>query len=72
MKDGREFSEFTDSPKGDPVLNPMTRDEILEKFRANVSFSGTISEKKAEQVLALLAKLEKLDSVDTMVELLVS
>ena len=72
MKDGREFSEFTDSPKGDPVLNPMTRDEILEKFRANVAFSGTISDKKAEQLLALLENLEELDSVDTMVELLVS
>jgi 2-methylcitrate dehydratase PrpD len=71
MKDGRQFSEFTDAPKGDPIRNPMSRDEIKDKFRANVEFSQTVTMNNAEKVLELLDNLEEIDSVDKIVELLV-
>jgi 2-methylcitrate dehydratase PrpD len=71
MKDRREFSEFNDSPKGDPVRNPMPKDEIVDKFRANVDFSQTVSRDNAQKVLELLENLEELDSVNKIVELLV-
>jgi 2-methylcitrate dehydratase PrpD len=70
MKDGREFSEFTDTPKGNPQ-NPMTRDEIKDKFRANVEYSGVISKDNAEEALKLLENLDELDSVRSIVKLLV-
>jgi len=71
MKDGRQFSEFTDTPKGDPIRNPMSKDEIRDKFRANVEFSQTVSRDNAENALNLLGNLEGLDSVQKIVKLLV-
>jgi 2-methylcitrate dehydratase PrpD len=71
MKDGRTFSEFTDTPKGDQQNNPLSTDEIKDKFRANIDFSQTVSRDNAEKVLELLANLEELDSVNKIVKLLV-
>jgi 2-methylcitrate dehydratase PrpD len=71
MKDGRLFSEFTDAPKGDPVRNPMSKDEIKDKFRGNVEFSQTVNKDNAEKVLEMLENLEKIDHVNKIVELLV-
>ena len=71
MKEGRELSEFNDSPKGDPATNPMPKDEIIDKFMANVDFSRTVSRDNARKVLELLENLEELDSVNKIVELLV-
>jgi 2-methylcitrate dehydratase PrpD len=71
MKDGRQFSEFTDAPKGDPIRNPMSKDEIKDKFRSNVEFSQTVSKDNAEKVLELLDNLEEIDGVNKIVELLV-
>ena len=70
MKDGREFSEFTDIPKGDPVSNPMSKEEIIAKFWVNVDFSKMVPQKNAEKLLSLLEKLEDLDNIDKMVGLL--
>jgi len=71
MKDGRVFSEFSEKPKGDPVINPMSKDEIKDKFRANVHFSGTVSSGKGEEALKLLENLTELDNVSRIVSLLV-
>jgi 2-methylcitrate dehydratase PrpD len=71
MKDGREFSEFTDAPKGHSVRNPMSKDEIIAKFWANVEFSQTVTKKNADRLLTLLGNLEGLDQVNRIVELLV-
>jgi 2-methylcitrate dehydratase PrpD len=71
MKDGQRFSEFTDTPKGDPVRNPMSRDEIKDKFRANAEFTRIVTRDNAEKVLELLDNLEEIDSVKQIVELLV-
>jgi 2-methylcitrate dehydratase PrpD len=71
MKDGRVFSEYTDTPLGDPQTNPLSKDAIKDKYRTNVDFSKTISRDNAEKVLELLANLEELDSVNKIVKLLV-
>lgn len=72
MKDGQIFSEFSDSPKGDPVRNPMSKDEIKDKFRANVEFSKTVSSNNAEKALKLLDNLEELDNVNKIAKLLIA
>lgn len=72
MKDGRELSEFTDSPKGDPAGNPMSKEEITNKFLDNVDFSQTVTRDKAEKLLEMLDKLEKLDNISKIIELLVA
>jgi hypothetical protein len=71
MKDGRQFSEFTDSPKGNSVNNPISKDEIIAKFWANVEFSQTVTRKNADRLLKLLGNLEELDQVDRIIKLLV-
>jgi 2-methylcitrate dehydratase PrpD len=71
MNDGRQFSEFTDAPKGHSVRNPMSKDEIIAKFWTNVEFSQTVTQKNADRLLTLLGNLEELDQVDSIVELLV-
>jgi 2-methylcitrate dehydratase PrpD len=71
MKDGRQFSEFTDSPKGNSVNNPISKDEIIAKFWANVEFSQTVTQKNADRLLKLLENLEELDQVYKIVELLI-
>ncbi|HEY78788.1 MAG TPA: MmgE/PrpD family protein [Dehalococcoidia bacterium] len=71
MRDGREFFESTDAPKGAPVENPLSKDEIIAKFRDNIDFSQTMTRDNAEKVLKLLDKLEELDNVNRIVEHLV-
>jgi 2-methylcitrate dehydratase PrpD len=71
LKDGRELSEFTDAPKGHSVRNPMSKDEIIAKFWANVESSQTVTHESADRLLKLLEKTEELDHVESIVELLV-
>jgi 2-methylcitrate dehydratase PrpD len=71
MKDGRKFVESTDTPMGDPVNNPMSKDKIIEKFRANIEFSQTVTKENGDKLLGLLDKLESLDNVNRIIALLV-
>jgi 2-methylcitrate dehydratase PrpD len=71
MKDGREFSEFTDTPKAYPFNSPMSKDEINDKFRSNIRFSQTVTRDNAEEALKLLENLEEIDNMNKIAELLV-
>ena len=71
MKDGRELSESTDAPRGDALRNPMTREELIEKFFININHSKSITEDKARRLLDLLVDLEKVDDIGNIVGLLV-
>ena len=71
MKDGSKVTESNDAPKGDSLRNPMAKDEIINKFWANVDFSHTVTREKAGKLLSLLGKLEYIDSVNRIVPLLV-
>jgi 2-methylcitrate dehydratase PrpD len=71
MKDGRELTEFTDRWKGDPLTNPLSKEEIIAKFWDQVDFSQTLSRKKAEELLKRVEGLEELDNVRRLTELLV-
>ena len=71
MKDGKEFMESTNCPKGDHIGNPMTKEEIITKFRHNVDFSRTVTSKNAEELLTILVNLEEIDNVKRIVQLLV-
>jgi 2-methylcitrate dehydratase PrpD len=68
MKDGREFSTHVDVPKGDVIYNPLTKDEIKDKFRANVAFSQTVKKEKAEKVLDLIEALEEVHDVAEIIK----
>jgi 2-methylcitrate dehydratase PrpD len=71
MKDDRIFSQNTDTIKGSPN-NPLSDEEIRDKFRSNVAFSNTVTGKNAEKVLDLLEHLEEVDDIIQIISLLVA
>jgi len=72
LKDGRELTENVTKVKGDPQDNPMTHEEIIDKFWVNVDFSGKISQEKAAELLEMLHNLKKLGSFRELIPLLVA
>jgi 2-methylcitrate dehydratase PrpD len=70
MKYGKEFSEFTDKPTGDPINHPMSEADILDKFRRNVEFSKMINKESGEMLLSLLTELETADDINQVTNLL--
>jgi 2-methylcitrate dehydratase PrpD len=71
LKDGRKLTETCIKVKGDPLINPMTYDEIITKFWMNVEFSKKIGTKKAAALLDNLLNLEKVENVSKLIPLLV-
>jgi 2-methylcitrate dehydratase PrpD len=67
LKNGTRFTYTARTAKGDP-RNPMSEEEVLEKFRSNAK--SVISDQQTEELLATMKNLEKLDKVGKMVELL--
>ncbi len=65
MKDGRKFTKQVDKVRGSPG-NPMTRDELLEKYRGCASrvFQG----ERLEKSIAALENLEKLASAKELMD----
>jgi len=57
MKDGRVLSGRTGFGKGSPE-NPMTYDEVADKFRGNAVFAKWPSE-KTELVIELVKSIER-------------
>jgi 2-methylcitrate dehydratase PrpD len=72
MKDGQKYTEYIDTPKGDPTYNPMTKEEIKDKFRSNVDFTHSVSKKNAEEILVLLENLEEIKNVREIINLISS
>ncbi len=67
LKDGTRHSYTAKIAKGDP-RNPMTEAEVMGKFRGNAR--QAISEKQTEAVIDAVNRLESVDNVKTIVDLL--
>jgi 2-methylcitrate dehydratase PrpD len=67
LKDGRTISGRADFGKGSPT-NPMTYDEVAEKFRGCAAFAEWPSA-KANQVVELVRKLEDIPDLRTLTAL---
>ena len=68
LADGTVLKTQADFGKGSPA-NPMSDDEISEKFRECASWGG-LDKAKGERILALLWKVEKLADVNELTALL--
>ena len=64
-RDGRTLHGAIDEPKGDPG-NTLSRDELADKFRRLVQFSGARS---ADEAGALINKVWRLRELDSLAEL---
>ena len=62
MKDGRALTTRTEPAKGSPK-NPMTYDEVADKFRTNAEFAKW-PKQKAESMITLVQSLETLATLD--------
>ena len=68
LRDGRTISGRTDFGKGSPA-NPMSYDEVAEKFAGCAAFAGW-DEDRAVQVVEIVRDLESLESVRELTGLL--
>ena len=68
MKSGKKFAAYVDVAKGDPVRNPLTKEEIREKFRTNTAFSKRVAKENTEKALDMLEKLEEVDDLAAIVQ----
>jgi 2-methylcitrate dehydratase PrpD len=73
LKDGRELveSQEKETVRGAPG-NPLSKDDILDKFWTNVEFCGKIERDKAITFLTAVENLEELDSTRKLIPLLVA
>ena len=68
LHDGRTISGRADFGKGSPA-NPMSYEEVADKFRGCAEFAGW-PEDRSEEVVALVKNLEDLGSVRDLMALL--
>ncbi len=62
LKNGRVLSAARDTPLG-WANNPVTADQVREKYWRNIDYAGTVSHSKAARALELLGHLEQLGDV---------
>jgi 2-methylcitrate dehydratase PrpD len=65
LRDGRAVRKEVEHPRGSP-RNPMTRDELLEKYRGCAS--RALPFERVERAIALLEDVEKIDDVRTLMD----
>lgn len=66
MTDGSVISGVEDFGKGSPS-NPMTYDEVAEKFHGCAAFAGW-NRARADRVVTMVAEFERLESLDVLME----
>ena len=66
--DGTVLRARCDHPKGDIYKNPMSQEEVLDKFYANIDFSETLSRKQADRIVEAIAHFEDIDDVSVFVK----
>lgn len=59
---GRSMRKVVPVPRGDPP-NPMSTDELIEKFEAQARFAGTVDQAAVEDIVDRIDDLEDADDV---------
>lgn len=72
LKDGREFRAYEECARGNAIKKPLSKEEIVAKFRDNVAFSKTISKSNAEKALVMLDHIEEVKDITNLIKLLVA
>ncbi len=68
MKDGRTFERLVDFPKGFYPEHPVSAEQIKSKFKGLAT--QVVSEKKSEEIIRLVDKLEEVRNVGELMRLL--
>jgi 2-methylcitrate dehydratase PrpD len=70
MKDGKIISEYAAVATGE-LPNPLSWDELVDKFMAQVEFTRNISESSAKKLIGLAKRLEEVEDIREIVDLAV-
>jgi len=65
LKSGQVLSRYRDAPRG-WLVNPVTADEVRQKFWRNVEFSGVLGREQAARALAMLDDLDTVPDVSAL------
>ncbi|MDO5118209.1 MAG: MmgE/PrpD family protein [Eggerthellaceae bacterium] len=68
MEDGSVYFARSENVKGNIYHNPMTDEEILDKFYKNVA--GKLTREQADKVIETVNRLEELESITELTDLL--
>jgi 2-methylcitrate dehydratase PrpD len=71
MRDGREYHAHEDVATGHPLEKPLSKEDIVAKFRDNIAFSNTVSKGNAEKILNMIDNLEAVENMSRLVALCV-
>jgi 2-methylcitrate dehydratase PrpD len=69
LKDGRAVEAEVAWPKGDNLRNPLTQDELLDKFREQASLSH-VTERNQERVISIVDEMEDVDDLSELMTIL--
>lgn len=71
MQGGQDYFSKVKFAKGEPILSPLSKADLKEKFMNNVAFSQTISKENAEKIYSLIQNLEEVEKISELIKLLV-
>lgn len=64
--DGREYSYGVEHCKGEAKAKPLTRDELVAKYRTCAR--RVLSENKVERSIEIIDQLENVNTIDELME----
>jgi 2-methylcitrate dehydratase PrpD len=67
LKNGSEFETHIDGPRGSPLAEPITWQEIEQKFKENINFSNTIPKENGDNILDLISNLEVVEDMNELI-----
>lgn len=70
LKDGTEVSKFIGHPKGTLNADPLTREELLNKYYTNMAYSGLVTRERADEILEAIEHFEDYEDINDFVALM--
>jgi 2-methylcitrate dehydratase PrpD len=67
-KDGKSYERFVENPRGFYPENPVSDEQLREKFR--ILATQVLTEKEAEQIIEIVDSLEELNDINQLTKLL--
>ena len=72
MRDGAVYQKTVDFPRG-VSENPLTKDEVMDKFRDCISYAGKLlPQKNINRIISIVSELEDVKDVRDLIPLLIS
>ncbi|WP_431813994.1 MmgE/PrpD family protein [Kocuria sp. cx-455] len=71
LKDGTTVHQRVADPRGDIYTAPLSREQVLQKFRANLRLGGQASQQRQNQLLNAIETIESAADVQNLIRLAV-